>query len=163
MLHQAEYQVGDHIAEGRVDFDFGGALNLARQLWALATKLDETRSTRMSAAQTALQEWQGAFADQFVTRTNRSDQAAHDAVYALQSLAKDFAMAWAHAATQQRWNDRAAWIAQKENNKNAWDTVTGWVFGDHTDEGTPHPLEVEVPSPSGFDPTANPYVQWEPQ
>ena len=75
---------------------------------------------------------------------------------ALQALGNDFAMAWAHAATQQRWNDRAAYIQQKENNKSAWDTATGWVFGDNTDKNTENPPNVEVPSPPGFDATANP-------
>ena len=41
----SSYQLGDHRTAGPVVFDFDGALNLAGQLWALATRLNETRST----------------------------------------------------------------------------------------------------------------------
>jgi hypothetical protein len=152
----------DHHSLGNVRFDFDGALVLAQRLWALGSRIDDTVSARAAAAQTAEQEWHGAYATQFDDRINQSTSEGSQLAASASGLAKLFAEAWAHAATQQRWNDRATWIQNKENNKSAWDDATGWVFGDDIDKNTPNPPDVDVPGPPDFAATTNPHVPWDP-
>jgi hypothetical protein len=150
-------------AEGRVRFDFDGALALARQLWALSGTVGETESARASAAQIALQQWQGVFAQDFAQRMNIANQGAGTLQQALQGLAQGLAWAWSQAADEQHMRDRAAEIDRIKSNRNWAEDAWDWTVGDDIDKKTPMPPNVEIPKPPSFEPTCNMNVAWSSQ
>jgi hypothetical protein len=142
-----------------VRFDYDGALNLARALWQLSLKLQDTQNARSNAAAIATRQWQGAFQQEFVQNMNVSNNTAAGLVQSLQNAAKDFATAWQHTADQKRLCDRAQAIQQEKDSRNFVEGAWTWAFGDHADDA-PKPPGVDLPQPPSFEPTANLKVPW---
>ena len=84
-------------------FPFAQALPAAAGLWKLATQIEsQVAPARRAAAQTALNQWQGVFAQDFATAMNNSEASAHDVANALRQTAQNLAAMWARAQYQQQ-------------------------------------------------------------
>ena len=139
-----------------VTFPYEACLSLARALWALSTGITGTyQPARISAAQTAVKEWQGKFRQDFDQRMTTSISDASGVAGSLQAAAKGLAAQWAQANYQQQQYNYARAVQHKRDSKSGWDKVGDWFGGDNTNYGSP-PKPPEVPQPPGFAPTQVP-------
>jgi hypothetical protein len=83
---------------GGVVFDFDGALDLARRLWALADEWEQAYARRAAAASAALARWTGPAAHELTVQLPPERQASVQVCYRLRDEAQRWAMAWAAAA-----------------------------------------------------------------
>jgi hypothetical protein len=136
----------------KVVFPFGEALPAAAALWHLSSTISSAEPARQSAAKTALDGWQGTFANNFVSSMDNSAQSASDVMTALQQAALDLASAWTQANHQQQTYIYYAMVQYKKNQQSTLDQIGNWLFGDHTNYGSP-PGAPEPPGPPSFAPT----------
>jgi hypothetical protein len=134
-------------AAADVPFDFEGVLVLCRQLWNLADELQGIKTSRATAATTALTKWEGPFSTEFVTRSDTEGTTATQIVAGLRADAEGWAAAWKSAMDE---NNRRRWARHHEewkNDQGFWDDPFG-MFG-NKDE-TPNPEPVGTPQAPGF-------------
>ena len=127
-----------------VPFDFPGVLSLCRMLWDLADELDGIKTSRSTAATTALNQWEGPFATEFTTRSSSETTSASQIAAGLRSDARGWAAAWKSAMDE---NNRRRWARHHEE----WKDDQSWVddlFG--SEDKTPNPEPVAQPQPPGF-------------
>lgn len=150
----------DYRAGGRVDFDFEGSLELARQLWALAEELEQEDAGRTGQSETALAKWQGPYATEFAQRCNTERSSAANVIQGLQRDAQTWAAAWAAAMAQQNQNNRAAAVQRHRDDRwwgeKLWDEYGGGE--DTAEEEIPAAQAPAVPRPPHFQPTATEQV-----
>lgn len=140
-----------------VNFDFQGALSLARQYHAMAGTISSYQSHRDSLAATALTDWQGVYAGQFTSRMKTSDGTAAELEAAVRSTAGLWAEAWAHAAWQQQRVEWARYCQKLDNQRSELTKIKDWFTGDST-KFPPAPGQPPVPTAPDFAETVNPYV-----
>ena len=127
-----------------VPFDFPGVLSLCRKLWDLADELDGLKSSRATAATTALTQWEGPFADEFVTRSDTEGTTASQIASGLRSDAVGWAAAWKTAMDE---NNRRRWARHHEEWKEDQNFLDD-LFG--SEDKTPEPEPVGQPQPPSF-------------
>lgn len=138
-----------------VEFPFAQALPAAAALWGIAqTLLDEVEPARQKAAMTAMDQFQGNYADQFKTRMHTSAQNTEIVAQDLEQAAENIAEAWADAQHQQQLYDYYAMVQAKraKANSNLLSEAVNWLTGDGTNYGSA-PGAPAVPSPPDFAPT----------
>lgn len=139
-----------------VSFDFAGALALASACWQAAAQLTTYESSRHGYAVTALKDWSGTYADNFVDRINTCAGTAQELQQRLQQTANLLAAAWQHAATQNQYNLWAEYCQKLDNKRSTLQHVEDWFTGDHT-KFPPQPAAAPLPSSpdfaTSFDPT----------
>lgn len=142
-----------------VTFPFGQALPAAASLWKLAlTILNDVEPARQRAARTAMEQFQGNYADQFLTRMQTSAHNAQTVAQDLEQAAMNIARAWTDANHQQQLYAYYAMVQSKKNNESEFTKVKNWFTGDHTNYGSP-PGAPSVPSPPDFAPTQVPRAE----
>lgn len=147
--------MGVAVAESVV-FPFGQALPAAAALWQLSSLiLDDVEPTRQRAAATAMEEFQGNYADQFRSRMQTSARNAQTVAWDLQQAAMNIARAWADAEHQQQLYAYYAMVKAKKNSQSLLDQIGNWFTGDHTNYGSA-PGAPAVPGPPDFAPTSVP-------
>lgn len=139
----------------QVVFDFGGVLDLCRDLWALATDLETYGVTRDTALATALEMWRGPEATSMVTEVWPSEDL--NLTTGIGQL-KEGALAWAFnwADAQQMHNNRTYQIAvkQEKDTRSGGEKVVDLLFGaDDSARHVPAPAASVVPAAPGFEPT----------
>ena len=153
-------------AGGQVVFDFDGALQVARDLWALAGDLETRRDNRRDHAETARATWQGPLATDFDTRESDEYSEAGPIAGQLREEANLWAKAWQGAVLQQRDNYRMAKIQEVSDNRGALekfnDSVNPFASDDSADK-VPEAVAPPLPLPptfsdGGINPRANPYA-----
>ena len=142
---------------GRVDFDFDGALELARKLWALADQVSQEEQGRQRDATTALAKWAGPHATRFAERRGAEFQSSMNVWTGLRENAQAWAAAWVDAMEQQNKNNRAAAVQQHRDDRSwiheQWDEHG---FGEDDSESQVAAAErPPTPTPPSFTPTAS--------
>lgn len=143
-------------ADVDVEFDFDGALRLARRLWALAEYLQALQSNRADSAEVALRRWTGPRATAFSGRHADEQQSFGHVVAGLQSEAMAWAAAWQQAMTQQNWVLYARAERANKADRSNLEKVWGGLVGH--DDLPPLPEQVMVPKSPSFSPTATFYA-----
>jgi hypothetical protein len=147
--------MGDPKPGARVDFDFDGALELARKLWALSIDLRQEDEGREGQVDRARLKWRGPYAHQFDGRRDTERSSRANVAAGLRDDARSWAQAWATALDQQNKNNRAAEVERVRDDRGliekGWDATFGEDDSDHEVAGVP---DVPVPQPPGFAPTA---------
>lgn len=121
-----------------VVFDFDGALHLARQLLALADDWARSFAEFEDAADAALTSWSGPHRERAAEAIGAERRDSEAVVESLRSEANRWARAWAVAAEDLR---RERWLAA--------------VVAAQDGPPLAPPAPVGVPSPPGFEPTAD--------
>jgi hypothetical protein len=148
--------MGMQASNQNVNFPYDACLALARALWSLSTAITGTyQPARASAAQTAVQEWQGRFRQDFDQRMSVSNTDATNVSGVLQQAARGLAAQWAEANFQQQQYNYARLVQQKKDSQSGWDKAGNYLFGDSTNYGSAPPPPT-VPQPPGFEPTQVP-------
>jgi hypothetical protein len=133
-------------------FDFAGALELARRLWGLADSVDSSKVTRNTAAGTALQHWEGKFADDFMTSMTAEWTSAVNLGAAMRGDALRLAALWAQAMLEEAKVRYADHVTLKKKQRDLLTQIGDALFGSHEDYG-PEPGAFATPQPPTFDAT----------
>ncbi|MGH9055816.1 MAG: hypothetical protein ACRDYY_08150, partial [Acidimicrobiales bacterium] len=80
-------------AEGNVDFNFGLALQLAREFYAMGGTISGYQTQRVGYSRTALDGWTGRFAQDFAGKMSTSNATAAE----LEDACRSVATLWAQA------------------------------------------------------------------
>lgn len=149
------YNSNDTANSANVNFDFGLALQAARDLYALSGKVTACQSARASAATSARPDWSGPKRDSFDTKMSTEAQNSSGVSEGLVTLANAFAKAWSEARGEQDRINMARYVQHQQDSENwaesAWDSVAG-----QHDYGAP-PQNPPVPTAAnGFAPTRKP-------
>ena len=140
----------------RVNFPFAQALPAAQALWHLAQlTLNDVEPARQKAAGTAMDQFQGNYARQFLHRMRTSASNAQTTAQDLEQAAMNIARAWTDANHQQQLYAYYAMVKDKRDNQSVLDKIGDWLGGDHTDYGH-EPAAPAVPSPPDFAATSVP-------
>jgi hypothetical protein len=116
-----------------VVFDYGGALELARQLWELADGWEAAFTRRSVAGSTALATARGPLVQELAARSSADGRASEEVGRKLRQEANRWAKAWTDAV-----NERDLMIQAQAG-------VAG--------ASVPAPELAAVPAPPGFEPT----------
>jgi hypothetical protein len=134
-----------------VQFDYEGALSLARNLWSFAQDLETAAANRLTSASAALKDWKGAYGDQFATRANNEQTDLATVVAGLRTEADGWAAAWKDAMDEQNRRLYARKVDKMKEDRNllekAGDFFTGFDY-------PPEPSPVSKPTAGGFYATA---------
>jgi hypothetical protein len=133
-----------------VRFDWEGSLALARRLWAFADQLDELRTSRRAAAESALAAWHGEFADTFAAAVGQEVADLALGAARLRDGAHDWAAAWTAAIDQQNRVVFARACDRVRSGRSWLDTIGGWLRGH--DDLPAEPAPRRVPQPPNFVP-----------
>lgn len=146
-------------AGGRIQFDFDGSLELARQLWALASELATEDFGRDMEFHTAKDKWRGSKGDDFVNRRETERSSRSNVYNGLKEDAQGWAEAWAKAMHQQNTNNRAAAVNQASEDRGGWTKFVDATVGEDNSEDEVAAAETPpVPTPPQFMPTASEQV-----
>ena len=132
-------------AAGNVVFDFEGSLDLARSLWRLADDLEQLLSSRSASASSALTNWAGRYADEFVDRANDEQSTGSMLAQMLRSDAYGWAFAWTQAMDEQNRVLYAREVTRVENDRSTLDRIGGFFTGHDDLPSTPRPASVPQP------------------
>ncbi len=148
--------MGDPRPGERVDFDFDGALALARKLWALSIDLREEDEGRAGDAEVARAKWRGPYARRFDGRRDTERSSRFNVAAGLREDARAWAQAWATALDQQNKNNRAAEVQRVRADRGLLERGWDATFGeDNSEDEVAAVPEVPVPRPPDFAPTAS--------
>lgn len=140
-------------AAADVQFDFDGALQLARRLVGLADQIDTMMSARVTDASFALETWLGTFGTQFAERINTENTDIATISSDLRTSADGWAVCWKEAMDEQNRRLYAREVKRVEDNRSGWDSFWGGMFGH--DDLPSQPSPVAVPSGPGYAPTGS--------
>lgn len=137
----------------RVQFNFQGSLRLARELWALGDKLDQTRSERAADAENAQANWLGPRRDEFSSQASTEGDDLTRLGERLRTEARLWAAAWRDAMNEQNRRNRAARVEIEHNKRSVGETIVDYFIGTDDDNEVTGVIEVAVPQPPMFAPT----------
>ncbi len=138
----------------RVDFDFSGSLELARELWQLAVALPSMERHRSGASAAAADDWLGPHGDEFRRRAGNETEAFSQAEKRLRSAANSWAEAWARATDEQNRRDHADAVAAEHASRGAGEKFFDLFVGDDSAHVVGlSPAPVAIPVGPGFVPT----------
>lgn len=126
-----------------VIFDYDGALNAARRLWAFADQLGTTMRDRETAETAAQVDFLGPFATEFAGRIDTERGDINVAVTQLRTAATEWAAAWKDAMDQQNQNRYARAYKYSEENQ-------GWFGRLDGIERPPDVVPMSLPQPPEF-------------
>ncbi|WP_239334375.1 hypothetical protein [Frankia sp. CiP3] len=144
--------MGIHAGQ-HVVFDFDGALELARQLWRLADDTERQEGVRVTAARTALADWQGGYAVDFAESMNAETTSASTVAAHLRNDARILAQQWVRAMDEEGRVRHAEHVERLKAQRSLWEHVEDFFIGDDHDYGNLPATPLE-PQPPLFDPTA---------
>ena len=131
---------------GDVEFDYDGALLMARRLWALADALESVMAGREGAAAEALVDWKGPHATSFLERIAVERVDVNGVASQFREASYAWAAAWKDAIDQQ---NRILQARRWEYNKDHQG-----LFGHLDGVERPHdPAPRPLPAPPEFQPT----------
>lgn len=153
-------------------FDYGGALALARAFENLASAVEDTHAIRAEARDQAETSWKGDLGDDFETRNEDEDTSCKNVVEALRANAKSWAQVWAQTVDEANRVQRAhAWKKQQHLAKEAdegFQAADLDVLGLFTDSDSgldesnlPRPKLAKVPAPPGFSKSYAPFARFD--
>lgn len=135
-----------------VEFDYDGALRLARALYDLSTWLERVGPGRRAAADGAQVAWRGPYGDDFRLRAAGDDDEAGRLSAALHAEALDWAQAWADAVNDQNRRSRDRRIAQIADARSWAQRAVDVLTFDHPDEHVAALTPVRPPRSPDFRP-----------
>lgn len=139
----------------RVDFDFEGSLELARELWDLADSLPALERRRSDGSDNASKDWQGAHGDRFRLQSDSEPEAFSNAEERLRAAANSWASAWARATDEQNQRDHADEVEAERESRGSGEQFVDWFMGDDSAEVVgPAPDPVSTPTGPRFSPTS---------
>ncbi|MGF1599907.1 MAG: hypothetical protein ACFCVK_23860 [Acidimicrobiales bacterium] len=112
-----------------VDFDYDGALHLARELHAAAGELERLAAERRAVIAAALASWRGPFADDFRVRADVEADETRRVVAALVVEALDWAQAWSDAVNEHNRRARQRRLDELDAARGAGDRLVDWLTG----------------------------------
>ena len=135
------------------NFDFDGALDLARSMWDLAGTLEDVDGRRRTAGARALEHWQGRYADDAARSMGTATATAQGASRGFRGEAQLLAQRWADEWLKEanaRFQDA---VNAANSHRNVLESAWDWAFGSdqHTGQAPSRP---PVPQPPAFAPTA---------
>lgn len=131
-----------------VHFDFDGSLALAFELYRLGGEINDLRDARSGKADTALDGWLGAFADDFLTRKGTEFQSSTEVASLLQSEANAWATQWKYAMDQENNNRWARECDRVRDNRSMASRFVGHFAGH--DDLPNRPREAMMPAAPYF-------------
>lgn len=137
-----------------VNFAFGLALEVARDLYSLAGDVQTKHDHRAIAAVMARADWEGGHRETFDTRMSIANEDAGTIRGALIELAAKFASEWAAARGEQDRINWVRWVQSEKDDDNWLENVVEWAFGE--DDYGPPPGDPDVPQPPDYAPTRQP-------
>jgi hypothetical protein len=135
-----------------VVFDFPGVLALCKLANDLADELDQYRTTRTEALQTALQLWRGPQAQRMVSEVGPAEAAnlANGAAM-LRSGAEQWAISWRDAQDQYNNREYAKAVKYEQDDRSGGEKFGDWFMGqDDSAEQMPEPPESAAPAPPNY-------------
>ena len=139
----------------QVQFDYDGALRLARDLHATAQRLELLLTERDHRATTALRSWRGPHGDVFRARATTEDQEARSVVGALTVEALDWAQAWADAINEQNRRNRERRVQELSDARAIGERLVDLAVGDDSDQQVADLRYISVPRAPDFVPTGS--------
>ena len=149
------YGSNDVANKANVNFNYGLALQAARDLYQLSHAVTVCASGRAAAANVARPDWEGGKRDEFESKLKVEAQDASTASSELVALANQFAKSWAEARGEQDRINQARYTQDKLNHR-SW-AEKEWqdnIAGDPNYGGPPS--DPPVPSAPDFSPTRAP-------
>jgi len=149
--------MGDVRGNGeRVPFDFEGSLTLARRLWALASTIEQSASSRATKVEVAQAKWEGPYRTDFDGRATDEATSSSRVVAALREEARGWADAWREAMEEQNRRNRAAKVTEVRDDRGWMERNVGdRIMGDDSDEEVPQCPTIATPQPPSFLATAD--------
>ena len=141
---------------GRVQFDFEGSLQLARQLWSTRRRRpDRGRRSGDPVRRPPRPSGWGPTPTSSSAVGRTSGRRAPRSSPRLREDARLWAEAWARALDQQNKNNRAAEVERVRDDRGMFEKGWDSTFGeDDSDDQVPMPEPVSVPTAPSFLPTA---------
>jgi hypothetical protein len=139
----------------RVRFDFEGSLAHARQLWALADRLEAARHARRVDADAACASWRGRYGDEFRALVDSEQADFVRVVGGLRAEAQAWAVAWRDAMNEQNRRSRAQQVDLVRSRRAVGEQLVDVFVGDDSDVEVPPAPWASVPVPPGFVPTCD--------
>lgn len=137
-----------------VEFDFGGALRLARSLYDLSKWLEAALDERSGAADDASAAWTGPYGDEFRLMAASDDDEARRLASSLHVAALDWAEAWADAMTEQNRRNRQLRIDELSGTRGSGERMVDLMEGDDSADQVAPVDYVPRPHSPDFWPTA---------
>ncbi len=142
-----------HGNSSRVRFDFEGSLAHARQLWALADRLEAERLARKADADLASASWRGKYGDQFRSLIESEQVDFLRVVGALREEAQAWATAWRDAMNEQNRRNRARQVDVVRAGRGLGEQFVDVFVGDDSDAEVARVLLATTPVAPTFAPT----------
>ena len=139
-----------------VAFDFGGALALCRDLWALADDLEDYVQARAQALETALEDWRGPEAQKMVGEVWPAELTnISNGINQLRTGALGWAASWADAQRQYNLREyQKAVNAEQDSRSFGEGFVDGLLGKDDSADFIPTPADSSTPVAPGFRPAS---------
>jgi phosphoglycolate phosphatase-like HAD superfamily hydrolase len=134
-----------------VVFDYDGALNLARRLWALADEVTGAARRRGELALVAATNFAGAYGDQFSSRMSVEATNMTNVTQGLRADAMAVAGMWKAAMEEENRRIYARHVDDLKSHRSVLEQIGDFFTGFHYPS---EPDPVPLPQPPGFAPTA---------
>jgi hypothetical protein len=134
-----------------VVFDYSGALDLARRLWALADEVMHVAGQRQALAGAAKTNFIGVYGDQFSSRMEVEETNLTSVAQGLRDDAMAVAGMWKAAMEEENRRRYAHHVEDVKRHRNLLQSIGDFFTGFHY---PPEPEPVPLPQPPGFAPTA---------
>ena len=132
-------------------FDYDGALDLARRLWALADEVTGVARQRGELALVAATNFVGAYGDQFHSRMSVEATNMTSVTQGLRADAMAVARMWKAAMEEENRRIYARHVDDMKQHRGVLEAIGDFFTGFHY---PPEPDPVPLPQPPGFAPTA---------
>lgn len=136
-----------------VQFDYDGALQLARDLWAGAGTVRQAHGAIDDLATSARTTWRGRFAEDFDGRHLTSMDNASLVAAAMCEEAHAWALGWKQAVDEQNRINRARAVEAERASRSFGERFVDHFVGDDSDRVIRAWQPVAVPLPPEFAPT----------
>jgi hypothetical protein len=136
-----------------VQFDYAGALRLARRLWALADHVDQTMRSRQDLVAAARKDFTGTYSDQFAQRADEEVAGGPGVAQGLRRDAQVCAAVWKQAMDEENRHRYARHVDHLKKQRSVLETLWDDAFGYRGFPPDPDP--VPLPQPPLFLPTAD--------
>ena len=139
----------------QVLFDFSGALQLARDLYAASTLLERVLEERLAVGEAASAAWRGPAGDDFRVQGQIEEDEASRITTALQVEAVDWAQAWSEAMNEQNRRNRQIRVEEISDARGLGEQLVDVVTGDDSTRQVEDLRHIAVPRSPDFTPTGS--------